>query len=102
MNSMLKIAHDFQDKTLLRNNADKSQYICTKFDRTKQDEVKVNLNNLYMRKTAKYKYLGNIVSEKCNLNDTIDNKCNSGNKIICEMVTLLKNPVLNANRIEVG
>ena len=102
MNSMLKIAQDFQDKNLLRYNADKSQYMCTKFNRTKQDEIKVNLNNLPMKQTAKYKYLGNIVNEKCNLDDTINDKCNSGNKIIYEMVTLLKNPVLNANRIEVG
>ena len=55
-----------------------------------------------MKQTAKYKYLGNIVNEKCNLDDTINDKCNSGNEIIYEMVTLLKNPVLNANRIEVG
>ena len=55
-----------------------------------------------MKQTAKYEYLGNIVNEKCNLDDTINNKCNNGNKITYEMVTLLKNPVLNANRIEVG
>ena len=101
MNSMLKIARDFQDKNSLRYNSDKSQYICTKFNRTKQDEVKVNLNNLPIKQTAKYKYLGNIVNEKFNLHDTINDKCNSGNKIIFEMVTLSKNPVLNANRIEI-
>ena len=39
--------------------------------------------------------------QKCNLDDTINDKCNSGNKIY-KMVTLLKNPVLNANRIDVG
>ena len=57
-----------------------------------------------MKQTAKYKYLGNIVNEKCKkcLDNTINDKCNSGNKIIYEMVTLFKNPVLNANRIEVG
>ena len=102
MNSMLKIAQYFQDKNLLRYNADKSQYICTNFNRTNQDEVKVNLDNLPVKQTAKYKYLGNIVNRKCNLDDTINDKCNSENKIIYEMVTLLKNPILNANRIEVG
>ena len=81
MNSMLEIAQDFQDKNLLRYNADKSQYICTKFDRTKQGDVKVKLNNLPMKQTAKYKYLGNIVNEKCNLDDTINDKCNSENEL---------------------
>ena len=55
-----------------------------------------------MKLTAKYKYLGNIVNEKCNLDDTINDKCNNGNEIIYEKVLLLKNPVLDANRIEVG
>ena len=55
-----------------------------------------------MKQAAKYKYLENIVNEKCNLDDTINDKFNSGNEIIYEMATLLKIPVFNRNRIEVG
>ena len=55
-----------------------------------------------MKKSTKEKYLDNIVSEKNNSKETIEDRKSRGNEVLAQMTALLQDIPLRNIRIEAG